>query len=146
MKNYIHSTYPTPNQVQLVFINPSNQRIIQIDDSVKTIYLIPLKGKGYAKISDNEYELNDNDLTIQNKLVNASLAIKNNYTDNSFLVAIKYLLEPPPTVRKIYPESVEREQKIYSEYPTKFNFQVSSRGGNKYVILRTYVSHIPSGQ
>ena len=145
MKNYIHSTYPTPNQVQLVFINPSNQRIIQIDDSVKTIYLIPLKGKGYAKISDNEYELNDNDLTIQNKLVNASLAIKNNYTDNSFLVAIKYLLEPPPTVRKIYPESVEREQKIYSEYPTKFNFQVSSRGGNKYVILRTYVSHVSSG-
>ena len=50
MKNYIHSTYSTTNQVQLVFINPSNQRIIQIDDCVKTIYLIILKGKSYANL------------------------------------------------------------------------------------------------
>jgi hypothetical protein len=147
MRNYIHSTHPMPNQVQLVYITPSNQRIIQIDDSVKTIYISRLKGKGIAKITDFTYNIDQEDLTIQNRLLNTSLVIRNNYTENPLLVAIKYLQEPPPKVRIIIPgvKDEKKEEKIFSENPTMFQFHVTSPADRKYIILRTYTIHYSSG-
>ena len=147
MRNYIHSTHPMPNQVQLVYITPSNQRIIQIDDSVKTIYISRLKGKGIAKITDFTYNIDQDDLTIQNRLLNTTLVIRNNYTENPLLVAIKYLQEPPPKVRIIIPgvKDEKKEEKIFSENPTMFQFHVTSPADRKYIILRTYNMHYSSG-
>ena len=147
MRTYIHSTYPMPNQLQLIYITPSNQRIIKIDDTVKSIYIKPLTGKGIAKMLDYEYELDKEDLTIYNQLLNASLSIKNNLTDSSLLIAIKYLQEPPPKVRIITPGGGETptEEKIFSEYPTMFQFQVISPGNLKYIVFRTYTATYTSG-
>ncbi len=107
------------NQVQLVYINPSNQKIIQIDESVKTIYISRLKVKGIAKITDFTYEIHQEDLTIQNRLLNTSLVIRNNYTEIPLLVAIKYLQEPPKKVRIISPgvKDERKEEKILMKIP-----------------------------
>ena len=76
MRTYIHSTNPTLNSIQLVYISPNNKRIININRYIQNITIIHLQGKGILTMNNEKKEISSGQLTLVNTADNTKLQIE----------------------------------------------------------------------
>ena len=51
MRTYVHSTNPTPNSIQLVYITPTNKRFVNINKYIQNIKEINIYVKNFECLS-----------------------------------------------------------------------------------------------
>ena len=146
MRTFVHSSYPTPYSIQLVYITPNNRRYINITKYIENIKVIHLNGEGNLTLSDHSYQISQGQLDLINTADNAEFKIENKHQEQDLILAIKYSQKNISEIREIIVEDniYGKNESIYSLRPLLFKFKAKIPAQKKYAIFRTYVKDYTS--